>query len=134
MDAKWFRNSFIWLIVMVFVLAIAFQVFHSQSSSTRSIPLTGGRDSLVSKVRQDIANHQKVTISEDGNTVSLKEDNQPIKYQTTISDRMRCRRTQRRVSVAFPIVLSASRPRSMQHENNSRYRGSTRAISALVVA
>ena len=61
MDAKWFRNSFIWLIVMVFVLAIAFQVFRSQGSQTRNIAATGGSSSLVGRLQSDVANGRTAT-------------------------------------------------------------------------
>src|SRR5436305_5175634 len=71
MDGKWFRNSFIWLIVMVFVLAIAFQVFKGQGGSTKSIPTTGGSNSLVGKLQNDIAQKQHVTIVQDGSDVTL---------------------------------------------------------------
>jgi cell division protease FtsH len=86
MDARWFRNSFIWLIVMVFVLAIAFQVFRGQSSSTKSISLTGPTG-IIAKVQQDNGKHP-ATLTQDGDTVSLQIDGDPIKYQATTSDKL----------------------------------------------
>ena len=85
MDAKWFRNSFIWLVVMVFVLAIAFQVFKGNGTKTTSIPLTGP-GSLVSRLETDIENGRGVTLSQDGQTVTLQENaNNSEKYQATLS-------------------------------------------------
>jgi cell division protease FtsH len=86
MDARWFRNSFIWLIVMVFVLAIAFQVFRGQSSSTKTISLTGPTG-IIAKVQQDNGKHP-ATLTQDGDTVSLQIDGDPIKYQATTSDKL----------------------------------------------
>jgi cell division protease FtsH len=88
MDAKWFRNSFIWLIVMVFVLAIAFQVFHNSGPPTTTIPLTGAGDSFVGKLTYDFKHGQQVTIKQDGNTVYLQVNGQSQRYQSTISDRL----------------------------------------------
>ncbi len=85
MDAKWFRNSFIWLIVMVFVLAIAFQVFRNGSSKTTPIGLTGS-GGLVDKVHVDIARNTPITIIQDGNTVTLQEKGNDTKFQTTVND------------------------------------------------
>src|SRR5579871_3167199 len=86
MDAKWFRNSFIWLIVMVFVLAIAFQVFHNSGSSSTAIPATGGSNSLVARVLYDMQNQQPATITQDSNSITLQEGSH--KYTTSISDRL----------------------------------------------
>ncbi len=85
MDAKWFRNSFIWLIVMVFVLAIAFQVFRNQSPSTKTIDLTGGSTSLVALIKADLQNHTQVNLTEDGQNITL-QDGGPTKYQSTLGD------------------------------------------------
>src|SRR6266487_4032673 len=87
MDAKWFRNSFIWLIVMVFVLAIAFQVFHNQSTPTKSVSMTGPT-SIVSVLQADLANGTNVILTQDGNTVTLEEPSKQRKFQATISDRL----------------------------------------------
>ena len=87
MDAKWFRNSFIWLIVMVFVLAIAFQVFRGQGSSSTSIPVTGQPSSLVQLVIEGMNSGKSITLDQSGNDVSL-QDSQGKKYTTTISDRV----------------------------------------------
>jgi cell division protease FtsH len=86
MDARWFRNSFIWLIVMVFVLAIAFQVFRGQNSSTKSVSLTGP-NGIISLVQQDNGHHP-ATLTQDGDTISLQIDTNPIKYQATTSDKL----------------------------------------------
>ncbi len=86
MDAKWFRNSFIWLIVMVFVLAIAFQVFRSQSPATKTIDLTGGSGSLVGILQSDIASHTSVTLTQSGQDVTL-QDGRATRYQATLGDR-----------------------------------------------
>jgi cell division protease FtsH len=83
MDAKWFRNSFIWLIVMVFVLAIAFQVFHNSGSTSTSITATGGNDSLAGKVQSDVYNHASATITQDGSSITLQEGSK--KYTTSIN-------------------------------------------------
>jgi cell division protease FtsH len=88
MDAKWFRNSFIWLIVMVFVLAIAFQVFRSQGSQTRNIPATGGGNSLVGRIQYDVANSRTATITQNGSDVALQEGSDTTRYDTSISDRL----------------------------------------------
>jgi cell division protease FtsH len=85
MDAKWFRNSFIWLIVMVFVLAIAFQVFRSQNPSTRSIDLTGGSTSLVGLVRHAMSSNTQITLKQDGDTVTAQPSGDPQQYEATIS-------------------------------------------------
>jgi cell division protease FtsH len=86
MDGKWFRNSFIWLIVMLFVLAIAFQVVKGQGGKDTSIPATGPGNSLVNKVQQDIQKNQTVILTQDGNTVTLQEGpNSDRKYTTTIN-------------------------------------------------
>jgi cell division protease FtsH len=88
MDAKWFRNSFIWLIVMVFVLAIAFQVFRNNNTTTTQINPTGGPKSLVAKVIADINSNTHVALKQDGDTVTMIEGAGPnaAHYQTTISD------------------------------------------------
>ena len=83
MDAKWFRNSFIWLIVMVFVLAIAFQVFHNSGSTSTSITATGGNNSLVQKVINDVNSHTSATITQDGGSITLQEGTK--KYTTSLS-------------------------------------------------
>jgi cell division protease FtsH len=88
MDAKWFRNSFIWLIVMVFVLAIAFQVFRSQGSQTRSISATGGSTSLIGRLHADIANSRTALITQDGPNITLQEGSDPTRYQTAISGQL----------------------------------------------
>lgn len=87
MDARWFRNSFFWLIAMVFVLAIGFQVLHNQSSNTTNVSVTG-KGGLVALVQADMQKRQPVTLTQDGSTVTLQEPNQSTKYQTTISDRL----------------------------------------------
>ena len=88
MDTKWFRNSFIWLIVMVFVLAIAFQVFRSQGPTTKTVPAAGGSNSLVGILNKDIQKQVHVAITEDGSTVTLQEQGQPFRYQANIGDRL----------------------------------------------
>jgi cell division protease FtsH len=101
MDAKWFRNSFIWLIVMVFVLAIAFQVFHNQGPSTASIPLTGPGKTFVNTLYKDIHDGTSVTLTQDGTTVYLQENGASFRYESTISDRLDI--TQFLTQVGFPI-------------------------------
>jgi cell division protease FtsH len=71
---------------MVFVLAIAFQVFRGQSSSTKTISLTGPTG-IIAKVQQDNGKHP-ATLTQDGDTVSLQIDGDPIKYQATTSDKL----------------------------------------------
>ncbi|HEX8917983.1 MAG TPA: hypothetical protein VF898_05745, partial [Chloroflexota bacterium] len=84
MDTRWFRNSFIWLIVMVFVLAIAFQVFRGQSSTTKSVTMTGP-GSFIAKLQQDVTSGHPVTVTQDGSTVTL-DDNSGTKYQANIGE------------------------------------------------
>ncbi|GAC1508008.1 MAG: ATP-dependent zinc metalloprotease FtsH [Chloroflexota bacterium] len=86
MDARWFRNSFIWLIIMVFVLAIAFQLFRSNNSSTQNIPLTG-QGSIVQKLQQDVSQGRPVTLTQETDTLSLQANNDPKKYQATFTDK-----------------------------------------------
>jgi cell division protease FtsH len=85
MDGKWFRNSFIWLIIMLFVLAIAFQVFKGTGGRETSIPATGA-NSLISKVNGDLNSQTPVTLTQDGNTVTLQQGtNSDQKFTTTIN-------------------------------------------------
>jgi cell division protease FtsH len=83
MDAKWFRNSFIWLIVMVFVLAIAFQVFHNSGTSSTSITATGGNNSLVALVTDAVNSGTNAVITQDGSSITLQEGSK--KYTTSIN-------------------------------------------------
>src|SRR5579884_2668205 len=85
MDARWFRNSFIWLIVMVFVLAIAFQVFRQSNPSSRTIPLTGP-GSLVAKIRYDVQNQIRATLTIDNDTVTLQQAGDATRYEATFTD------------------------------------------------
>ena len=87
MDARWFRNSFIWLIVMVLVLAIAFQVFRGSSSTTQSVNVTG-HNSLVSIIQGDRVQQRPLTLTQDGNSVTLQFNGDSKKFQATISDRL----------------------------------------------
>src|SRR5438045_2862002 len=84
MDARWFRNSFIWLIVMVFVLAIAFKVFQGQSSPTRTVSLTGP-GGLVQTIQRDIRQGRDAKLTQDGETVTLQEAGKSYKLQSTVS-------------------------------------------------
>src|SRR5579872_2728131 len=93
MDAKWFRNSFIWLIVMVFVLAIAFQVFHAGTSTTKSIDLTGGNSvanpSVVYLVEDAIKHQHVLLITQDGTSLTLQyqsDQANPVKYTSTLGE------------------------------------------------
>ncbi|MGI8827029.1 MAG: ATP-dependent zinc metalloprotease FtsH [Chloroflexota bacterium] len=88
MDARWFRNSFIWLIIMVFVLAIAFQLFKSNSSQTKTVPLTGGTNSLVSRLNADVGNGTYATLTEDSDSLSLQANNgaDTTKYQANFTN------------------------------------------------
>jgi cell division protease FtsH len=93
MDAsKWFRNSFLWLLVMVFVLAIAFQVFRNGNSNTKNIPLSGSNQSLISRITQQLNPHntnpKHITLDQDGDTVTMQFDGGTTKYQTNIGDRL----------------------------------------------
>src|SRR4051812_41471892 len=89
MDAKWFRNSFLWLLVMVFVLAIAFQVIRSQNSQTKTINATGGKNSLVDRLKRDFLEKRCDTVTQDGDSISLQScSGNGTKYETTISDRL----------------------------------------------
>jgi cell division protease FtsH len=80
MDARWFRNSFIWLIVMVFVLAIAFQIFRNTNTTTKTVPMTGP-SSLVQRLTDDVAKGQQVKITQNGDVVTLEENGNSIKYE-----------------------------------------------------
>src|SRR5579859_654557 len=84
MDTRWFRNSFIWLIVMVFVLAIAFQVFRGQSSTTKTVNLTGP-GSFITKLQQDVNSGRTVTVTQDGSTATL-DDGTGTKYQSNVGE------------------------------------------------
>jgi cell division protease FtsH len=88
MDGKWFRNSFIWLIVMVFVLAIAFQVFKGNNGQPKTIPATGASNSLVAKVQYDMHHNRHVTITQNGSNVILQEGTSTTKYQASIGDQL----------------------------------------------
>src|SRR5436305_1610806 len=89
MDAKLFRNSFLWLLVMVFVLAIAFQVIRSQNSQTKTIGASGGPGSMVDRLQKDYKNHTCQVITQDGNTVSMQACNgNGTKYETTIGGQL----------------------------------------------
>src|SRR5947209_2511722 len=84
MDARWFRNSFIWLIVMVFVLAIAFKVFQGQNSQTRTVGVTGP-GGLVQTLERDIQAGRSVILTQDGDAVTAQEQGRSYKLQTTVS-------------------------------------------------
>ncbi|HCG02822.1 MAG TPA: cell division protein FtsH [Chloroflexi bacterium] len=86
MDAKWFRNSFLWLLVMVFVLAIAFQVFRNNNSTTKNIPATGARNSLVADINKDLnsARPRNIKLTQSSDTVTMQIGTSTIKYQTNI--------------------------------------------------
>jgi cell division protease FtsH len=86
MDAKWFRNSFLWLLVMVFVLAIAFQVFRNNNSTTKSIPATGASKSLVADIKNDLNSPipKPIKLTQSSDTVTMQIGNQTTKYQTNI--------------------------------------------------
>ncbi len=51
MDTKWFRHSFIWLIVIVLLLAVAVNVFRSQGAGAKSI----GYTQMLGIVRSDLS-------------------------------------------------------------------------------
>lgn len=90
MDARWFRNSFIWLIIMVFVLAIAFQLFNRGSSPVKQVAMTGP-NSLVNKLMNDYRHQPNpipVSVQQDGATITLQEDSSTVKYQAAFSDRL----------------------------------------------
>src|SRR5690242_6534914 len=88
MDGKWFRNSFIWLIVMVFVLAIAFQVFKGSGSSTKSVPFSGASNSLVTRLLHNMDVGTQVTLTQDGNNAILQERKTGQKYEASIGDQL----------------------------------------------
>ncbi len=70
---------------MLFVLAIAFQVFKGTGGKDTSIAATG-KNSLVSKVTQDVQKGQTVILTQDGNGVTLQEGaNSERKFTTTIN-------------------------------------------------
>jgi cell division protease FtsH len=50
MDTKWFRNSFIWLILMVLLLAIGINIARSQGSNSQSVSMS----QLVAHVKKDL--------------------------------------------------------------------------------
>jgi len=90
MDARWFRNSFIWLIIMVFVLAIAFQLFNRGSSPVKQVAMTGP-NSLVNRLMNDYRHQPNpipVSVQQDGATITLQEDGSAVKYQAAFSDRL----------------------------------------------
>src|SRR5450759_404598 len=82
MDAKWFRNSFIWLIVMVFVLAIAFQVFRNNGTSSKAANITGGSQSVVGLVETALKTGHPLSVAQDGQGLTLTYDN--VKYSATL--------------------------------------------------
>jgi cell division protease FtsH len=88
LDAKWFRNSFLWLLVMVFVLAIAFQVFRNGGSSTKTIPASGAPNSLVSRIMKDLhsPSPQSIKLTQSGDTVDLSFGTKSTKYETNIGN------------------------------------------------
>ncbi|MGH2448465.1 MAG: ATP-dependent zinc metalloprotease FtsH [Chloroflexota bacterium] len=70
---------------MVFVLAIAFQVFRPSGPPTQTLPLIG-KHSLVAKVKYSINNGQHITVTQDGATVTLAPTNASAtatRYTTT---------------------------------------------------
>jgi cell division protease FtsH len=71
----------------VFVLAIAFQVFHNQSQTTKTINMTG-RNGLVERLNSDLAAGLPVTLTQEGDTVTMQEANRSYRYQAPFSDRI----------------------------------------------
>jgi cell division protease FtsH len=71
MDAKWLRNSFVYLVILVLLLAVAYSFMKGSSSEKGS-----NLGQIVTYVRQDVANCLKSgamdTVTVDGTTVKLQ--------------------------------------------------------------
>ncbi|MDE3073929.1 MAG: ATP-dependent zinc metalloprotease FtsH [Chloroflexota bacterium] len=67
MDTKWLRNSFVYLIIMVAILAVFFTIFQ-QPGKEKTVPITDLYQSVVTDARN--GNHDTLTIK--GNQVILK--------------------------------------------------------------
>src|SRR5690348_680447 len=67
MDTKWLRNSFVYLIIMVAILAVFFTIFQ-QPGKEKSVPLTD----LYQTVVNDAKNGNKDTVVINGNKVTVK--------------------------------------------------------------
>jgi cell division protease FtsH len=50
LDTKWFRHSFIWLILMVLVLAVAVNIFKNQGTSSKSVTQTA----MMGQLQKDV--------------------------------------------------------------------------------
>ena len=71
MDTKWLRNSFVYLIIMVAILAVFFTIFQ-QPGKEKSVPLTD----LYQTVVNDAKNGNKDTVLINGNKVTVKIEGQ----------------------------------------------------------
>jgi cell division protease FtsH len=67
MDTKWLRNSFVYLIIMVAILAVFFTIFQ-QPGKEKSVPLTD----LYTTIVNDAKNGNKDTVLINGNKVTVK--------------------------------------------------------------
>src|SRR5579875_1479670 len=71
-DAKWLRNSFFYLIVLIFLVAIVVALLNGNKGSSGSNDLSA----LMNNVRQDYAQtHQPDTLIQDGQNLTLKRPN-----------------------------------------------------------
>ncbi|HET7771475.1 MAG TPA: cell division protein FtsH, partial [Chloroflexota bacterium] len=68
MDTRWLRNSFVYLVIMVAVLAIFFTLFQPQPKEAQ-IPISD----LIAIVRKDALNHRVDTLIVDGNKVVAQD-------------------------------------------------------------
>src|SRR5579883_1749359 len=67
MDTKWLRNSFVYLIIMVAILAVFFTIFQ-QPGKEKSVPLTD----LYQTIVNDAKNGNKDAVLINGNKVTVK--------------------------------------------------------------
>ncbi len=67
MDTKWLRNSFVYLIIMVAILAVFFTIFQ-QPGKEKTVPITDLYQTVVTDAKN--GNHDTLTIK--GNQVILK--------------------------------------------------------------
>ena len=78
MDAKWLRNSFVYLVILVLLLAVAYSFMKGSSSEKAS-----NLGQIVTYVRQDVSNCLKKgvmdTVTVDGTTVKLQRSANCVK-------------------------------------------------------
>ncbi|HLB23988.1 MAG TPA: ATP-dependent zinc metalloprotease FtsH [Dehalococcoidia bacterium] len=76
MSSRWLRNSFIYLLILVAVVAIVFSFFRGRGESAKSIPFSDvvawGRDGQL----------QEITVN--GQKLEIKKDNEEQKYTSRV--------------------------------------------------